>query len=84
MNLTVKDRKYRPTLFVHLSAVVIGDIKIVHECLIAPGVSIRSDFGPVLIEERSNIQDNAVIHVYPDAQALIENDVTIVPRSNNS
>jgi phenylacetic acid degradation protein len=66
-----------PDSFVHPDAVLIGDVKIGHECLIAPGVSIRADFGPVRIGDRSSIQDNAVIHVYPDAQTIIEDDVTI-------
>jgi phenylacetic acid degradation protein len=63
--------------FVHPDAVLIGDVKIGHECLIAPGVSIRADFGPVIIGNRSNIQDNSVIHVYPDSLVTIEEDVTI-------
>lgn len=63
--------------FVHPSAALIGDIKVGHECLIAPNVSIRADFGPVTIGDRSNIQDNVVIHVYPEARAIIEEDVTI-------
>ena len=63
--------------FVHPDAVLIGDIKIGHECLIAPGVSIRADFGPVVIGNRSNVQDNSVIHVYPDSHVIIEDDVTI-------
>jgi phenylacetic acid degradation protein len=63
--------------FVHPNAVLIGDVKIGHECLIAPGVSIRADFAPVTIGDRSNVQDNSVIHVYPDAQVIIEEDVTI-------
>jgi phenylacetic acid degradation protein len=63
--------------FVHPHAVLIGDIKIGHECLIAPGVSIRADFGPVTIGDRSNVQDNTVIHVYPDAHVIIEEDVII-------
>lgn len=63
--------------FVHPNAVLIGDVKIGHECLIAPGVSIRADFGPVTIGNRSNVQDNAVIHVYPDAGVTIGEDVTI-------
>ncbi len=66
-----------PDSFVHPNAVLIGDVRIGHECLIAPGVSIRADFGPVRIGDRSSIQDNAVIHVYPDAQTIIEDDVTI-------
>jgi Carbonic anhydrases/acetyltransferases, isoleucine patch superfamily len=63
--------------FVHPNAVLIGDVKIGHECLIAPGVSIRADFGPIRIRDRSSVQDNAVIHVYPDSQVIIEDDVTI-------
>jgi len=63
--------------FVHPDAVLIGDVKIGHECLIAPGVSIRADFGPVTIGDRSNVQDNAVIHVYPGSQVIIDNDVTL-------
>ncbi len=40
--------------FVHPQAALIGDIEVGHECLIAPGVSIRADFGPVIIGNRSN------------------------------
>ena len=63
--------------FVHPQAALIGDVEIGHECLIAPGVSIRADFGPVVIGNRSNVQDNAVIHVYPGSKVIIEEDVTI-------
>lgn len=63
--------------FVHPNAVLIGDVRIGHECLIAPGVSIRADFGPVVIGDRSSIQDNAVIHVYPVSQSIIADDVTV-------
>ncbi|MGP8154966.1 MAG: gamma carbonic anhydrase family protein [Smithella sp.] len=63
--------------FVHPHAVLIGDIEVGHECLIAPGVSIRADFGPVAIGNRSNAQDNSVIHVYPGSKVVIEEDVTI-------
>ena len=63
--------------FVHPNAVLVGDVKVGHECLIAPGVSIRADFGPIVIGDRSSVQDNAVIHVYPGSQSIIENDVTI-------
>lgn len=63
--------------FVHPNAALIGDVRIGHECLIAPGVSIRADFGPVIIGNRSSIQDNAVIHVYPGSQSIVEDDVTV-------
>ncbi|MFA5323477.1 MAG: gamma carbonic anhydrase family protein [Smithella sp.] len=63
--------------FVHPQAALIGDIEVGHECLIAPGVSIRADFGPVRIGNRSNVQDNSVIHVYPGSRVIIEDDVII-------
>jgi carbonic anhydrase/acetyltransferase-like protein (isoleucine patch superfamily) len=63
--------------FVHPQAALIGDVKIGHECMIAPGVSIRADFGPVTIGDRSSVQDNAVIHVYPGSRVVIENDVIV-------
>jgi phenylacetic acid degradation protein len=63
--------------FVHPHAVLTGDIEVGHECLIAPGVSIRADFGPVVIGNRSNVQDNAVIHVFPDSRVVIGEDVTV-------
>ena len=66
-----------PDSFVHPDAVLIGDVRIGHECLIAPGVSVRADFGPVILGDRSSIQDNAVIHVYPGSQVIIGDDVTV-------
>jgi carbonic anhydrase/acetyltransferase-like protein (isoleucine patch superfamily) len=63
--------------FVHPQASLIGDVEIGHECMIAPGVSIRADFGPVTIGDRSSVQDNAVIHVYPGSRVVIENDVIV-------
>jgi len=66
-----------PDSFVHPQAVLIGDVKIGHECLIAPGASIRADFGPVVIGDRCSIQDNTVIHVFPGSIVTIGDDVTI-------
>jgi len=63
--------------FVHPQAALIGDIEVGHECLIAPGVSIRADFGPVIIGNRSNVQDNTVIHVFPGSRVVIEEDIII-------
>ena len=63
--------------FVHPHAVLIGDVRIGHECWIAPGVVIRAEFGPVEIGNCSNIQDNSAIHVNPQAHVIIEENVII-------
>jgi phenylacetic acid degradation protein len=61
-----------PTAFVHSTAVLIGDVIIGADCYIGPGASLRGDLGRILVEEGSNIQDNCVIHTYPNMQAIIE------------
>jgi len=63
--------------FVHPDAVLIGDVQLGHECLIAPGVCIRAEFGLVKIGDCSNVQDNSVIHVNPDKTVIIEENVSI-------
>ncbi len=63
--------------FVHPTAALIGDIRLGHECWVAPGVVIRAEFGPVEIGDCSNIQDNTIIHVNPDASVIIAENVIV-------
>lgn len=65
-----------PEAFVHPNAVIIGDVRI-GRCLIAPGVVIRADFGPITIQDGTSIQDNTVIHVDPGARVIVEKDVLV-------
>lgn len=52
-----------PTAYVHPLAVVIGDVEIGPEVMVAPFASIRADVGsPFFIGGRSNVQDGVVIH----------------------
>ncbi|WP_028222105.1 acyltransferase [Paraburkholderia oxyphila] len=49
--------------YVHPSAVVIGDVSIGAHCYIGPHASLRGDFGAIVIEEGSNVQDSCTLHV---------------------
>jgi phenylacetic acid degradation protein len=51
------------TAYLHPSAVVIGDVTIGPRCYIGPHASLRGDFGAIVIEEGSNVQDGCVLHV---------------------
>jgi len=66
-----------PKSFVHPEAVLIGDVTIGSRCFIAPGVVIRADCGPVIIQDDTSIQDNTVIHVNPGAEVIIEKEVLV-------
>ncbi|MDD4588115.1 MAG: gamma carbonic anhydrase family protein [Heliobacteriaceae bacterium] len=53
--------------FVHPEATIIGDVVIGEGCYIGPGARLRGDWGGIVIGDKSNIQENCVIHTQPDA-----------------
>ncbi|TRZ65036.1 MAG: phenylacetic acid degradation protein PaaY [Rhodocyclaceae bacterium] len=63
-----------PSSFVHPSAVLIGDVIIGPGCYIGPCASLRGDFGRIRIGCGANIQDNCIIHGFPEHDTLIEDD----------
>lgn len=72
----------RPTIgenvFVAPGSTVIGDVHIGKESSVWFGTVIRGDVFHIRIGERTNVQDNSVIHVTTDRHAtIVGNDVTI-------
>ena len=57
--------------FVHPDATIIGDVTIGSGCYIGAGACIRGDWGSIEIGANSNIQENCVIHVFPDKKAVL-------------
>ena len=51
-----------PSAYVDPSAVVIGDVTIGARCYVGPA-SLRGDFGAIVVEDGSNVQDGCVLHV---------------------
>jgi phenylacetic acid degradation protein len=63
-----------PTAFVHPTAVLIGDVIVGEGVYIGPGASLRGDFGRIEVHKGANVQDNCVMHSFPGAGAIIEED----------
>ena len=63
-----------PTAFVHPSAVLIGDVIIGPGAYVGPLASLRGDFGRIIMERGSNVQDSCVIHGVPEQDTVIEED----------
>jgi phenylacetic acid degradation protein len=61
-----------PEAFVHPGASLIGDVIIGAGCYIGPAASLRGDFGRIVIEPGSNIQDTCVLHSTPGADMIVE------------
>ncbi len=63
-----------PSAFVHPDAVLIGDVIVGARCYVAPLASLRGDFGRIVLEEGSNLQDSCVMHGFPGTDTVIEAD----------
>ena len=59
------------------SAEVIGDVRLGHQASIWFGTVLRGDIEPVIIGERSNIQDNSVAHTSRNRPTILGDDVTV-------
>ncbi len=64
-------------VFLALGSVVIGDVEIGAESSVWFNAVIRGDVAPIRIGERSNVQDNAVLHVDRGTPCVIGDEVTI-------
>ncbi|NIH20947.1 phenylacetic acid degradation protein PaaY [Providencia heimbachae] len=63
-----------PDSFVHPTAVIIGDVIIGKNVYIGPNASLRGDFGRLIIKDGANIQDNCVMHGFPQFDTIVEED----------
>jgi phenylacetic acid degradation protein len=63
-----------PTAFVHPMATLVGDVIVGPGCYVAPGASLRGDFGRITLERGSNVQDNCVMHGFPGTDTIVEED----------
>ena len=60
-----------PSAFVHPTAVLIGDVIVGPRCYVGPAASLRGDFGRLILEEGSNLQDTCVMHGFPGTETVI-------------
>ena len=61
-----------PMAFVHPEAVVIGDVIIGPACYVGPCAVLRGDFGRIVLEQGSNVQETCVVHSFPDKDVRVE------------
>lgn len=66
-----------PTSYVHPLAALIGDVIVGPGCFIAPGASLRGDFGRIVVEGDSSIQDSVTIHANSNRDTVIRRGATI-------
>lgn len=72
-----KRPKFGQRVFCASTAVVVGDVTLEDDVSLWYGAVIRADLNSVFVGKRTNIQDNAVIHVDTDAPTWVGEDVTV-------
>jgi carbonic anhydrase/acetyltransferase-like protein (isoleucine patch superfamily) len=60
------------TAFVHPQAAVTGNVIIGRDVYVGPGAAIRGDWGGIVIEDGSNVQENCTIHMFPGVVVTLE------------
>jgi carbonic anhydrase/acetyltransferase-like protein (isoleucine patch superfamily) len=66
-----------PSSYVHPLASLIGDVIVGPGCFIAPGASLRGDFGRIIVEGDSSIQDSVTVHANQLRDTVIKRGATI-------
>ncbi|MGJ8644067.1 MAG: gamma carbonic anhydrase family protein [Luteolibacter sp.] len=66
-----------PSAFIAQSADIIGRVKIYEEASVWYNATLRGDINEIVIGARSNVQDNAVIHLSDDFGCYIGELVTV-------
>jgi phenylacetic acid degradation protein len=63
--------------FIHPDAVLIGDVKVDAECYVGAGAVLRGDIGCIRIGKGSNVQDNCVLHTFPNTAVMLHPNVHV-------
>lgn len=66
-----------PTSFLHPTASLIGDVQVGPGCYIGAGASLRGDFGRIVVEGDSSVQDNCTLHSGAGSDCIIGRGATV-------
>lgn len=65
------------TSFLHPTASLIGDVIVGPGCYIGAGASLRGDFGRIVVEGDSSVQENCTLHTGAGTDCIIERGATV-------
>lgn len=51
--------------YIHPTATIVGNVIIGKNVYVGPGAVIRGDWGGIIIDDGSNVQENCIIHMFP-------------------
>ena len=69
--------RIHPTAYVVPGATIVGDVTLHDDASVWFGAVLRGDINRIIVGARSNIQDNAVVHLSDDYAAIMGDRVTV-------
>ena len=69
--------EFDPSAWIAPNAVVVGDVRIGQESSVWYGCVLRGDMEPIVVGDRTNVQDLTLVHVDDDLPTVIGSDTTI-------
>ena len=76
-DLKIKTPTIHESAFIAYGARIIGDVTLMQDSSIWYNTVARADINKIIVGERSNVQDNSVIHLENDQGVIVGNDVTV-------
>jgi phenylacetic acid degradation protein len=59
------------TAFIHPQATLIGDVIVGAHVYVGPGARIRGDWGRIILEDKVNVQENCIVHMFPGVTVFL-------------
>ncbi|AOY57750.1 MULTISPECIES: gamma carbonic anhydrase family protein [Desulfococcus] len=72
-----KTPRVSKTAYISETATVIGDVTIGDNCYIGHGAILRGDYGRIVIEYGTAVEEGAIVHAPPNEENRIKDQVTI-------
>lgn len=69
--------RVHPSVFLAPTAALSGDVELAERASAFYGVSVRGDSAPIRVGERTNLQDNVVLHADPHAPCTLGAGVSV-------
>lgn len=63
--------------YVSETAIVVGDVRISSRVYVGHGAILRGDYGTIVVDEESAIEEGAILHINPGTTCRLERRVTV-------
>jgi len=72
-----RPNQVHPSVFIATGAIIVGDVSLAAESSVWFNSTLRGDTTPIVVGERTNIQEGSILHADPGYPAILGHGVTV-------